>query len=168
MYKQTTSQNRIATSTIQEHITHDQMHSYYAEVNRILSLRGIRPTWVLGPSRGGADIAVKLSHYWNCLGEVFQWSAGVIVPFYQSTSEKTMILNETQILRNRITRLEPGSTVVIADDIVDSGATFRSIQNAIKDLKSYRFVYAAAIANTEQNDVCRFALLSNGDILTKR
>jgi len=132
-----------------EHVTYTQLHGYYAEVIRDLTRDGLVPSLVISPLRGGIDFGVKLSEYYDVPVIAIRWQ----------TRHAALNTQDVQMLANALAQLPNGSMVLIADDICDSGETFKQIANAIKLWPQHatriRLVFVAAINNVDVK-VCEY------------
>ena len=56
-----------------EYLSQMQMDAYYKDIIRQMAVNNYKPDIVVGLLRGGADMAVKFSHYYDIPCEVFKW-----------------------------------------------------------------------------------------------
>jgi hypoxanthine phosphoribosyltransferase len=120
-----------------EYLTNQQMNSYYAEVCRAMAHAQYKPDVIIALSRGGLDFGVKLSNWFDDVE---------LVPLvWQTRDGATKDLDK---LHNVLSEYN-GGTVLIVDDILDSGATLQQIEKALADYESVVVDYAVAIENIE-------------------
>lgn len=93
-----------------EYLTHEQMHSYYNSILRDMARLDYRPDLIVAPMRGGADMGVKFSHYFNVPVISLQWQTR------DGGDKDTMRLRE-------ILRQHNSENILIVDDICDTGTT---------------------------------------------
>lgn len=120
-----------------EHITYDQLHGYYHELVRGMHTAHYVPDVIIAPMRGGVDLGVKLSNYFDCPVIALHWQTrdGLI------KDSDTL----TDILSKYLTE-----NILIVDDICDSGKTFKQISDVVDSFQENIHVdYAAAIANLD-------------------
>lgn len=114
------------------------MNGYYAEVCRAMAHAQYKPDVIIALSRGGLDFGVKLSNWFDDVE---------LVPLvWQTRDGETKDLDK---LHSILSKYKHG-TVLIVDDILDSGETLQQIENIISEYNGVVFVdYAVAIENTE-------------------
>lgn len=130
-------------SKLYEYLSYDQMHGYYAEVIRELTMDGLVPSLVITPLRGGSDFGVKLSQYYNAALVAMRWQNG------KASTGGT----DAQVIADALSQLPNGSVVLVVDDICDSGTTFKTLSDMIRMWPQHttrlRFVSASAINNVD-------------------
>lgn len=130
-----------------EYITHAQMNGYYADVVRQMTVAEFKPDVVIAIMRGGADMGVKLSNYFDCPMETLSWQT-------RSGNER-----ELAQLIAIISKYRHNKNILFAEDICDSGKTIAEIRKEVNqrvtvdtDVK-----FAVAIENVEAGMDCDFA-----------
>lgn len=123
--------------------THSDMNNMYTEVIRGMSQAQYRPDCVIGLSRGGLDFAVKISHWYDIPMHCLEWQ----------TRDGKFCDRERLI---HLFKQYAGKSILIVDDILDSGTTMHDIANTcdLADGKCY-IDFAVAILNTDTDfDIC--------------
>lgn len=119
-----------------EYLTHKDMNNYYAEVARQISVLGLQPTVIMAPMRGGADMGIKFSNYYDAQFVPISWQTrdgeGKDVQAFISALDKYW-----------------GHTVLLVDDICDSGKTLSELIKIAKSENFMDFYVAVAIENVE-------------------
>jgi hypoxanthine phosphoribosyltransferase len=92
--------------------TNDQISDLLKQVIRKITLDGYQPNVIVGLSRGGLDIGVKLSHYYNVPFEPLQWQT------------RDGQRQDQDALKNILIQYH---RVLVVDDIFDSGLTIDQI-----------------------------------------
>jgi hypoxanthine phosphoribosyltransferase len=103
---------------MKEFLTNAQMNGYYADLVREMANVKYRPSVIVAPLRGGADIGLKLSHYFSCPLETIVWQT-------RDGEER-----DTTSLRNILSLYSKGN-ILIVDDICDTGKTLSEIESVI-------------------------------------
>jgi len=129
--------------TKSEHLSHEDMDNYYAEVIRAMAVDKFKPDVVVAPMRGGADFGIKVSNYYNIPFVPLQWQTR------DGTSRDEVVLRQTL-------EKHKDACVLIVDDICDTGTTFIQIEAAIGFVRS-NVRFAAAIENIECSFACDYA-----------
>lgn len=101
-----------------EFLNYSQMNGYYSEIVRSMSRVQYSPDVILAPMRGGADIGVKLSHYFGVPLIAVEWQT------------RDGAVSDTAKLR-QILREYNNSSILIVDDICDTGDTIKSMEVVI-------------------------------------
>lgn len=126
-----------------EYLTYTDMHSYYAEVLRNMACCNYKPDLIIAPMRGGVDMGVKFSEYFDVPVIALQWQTRD--GGERDTGRLREILQENQ-----------GARILVVDDICDSGKTLEGINVVVDrftDVAGDAIVdYAVAI----HNDDCDF------------
>lgn len=104
--------------------TNKQMRGDLQEILRQMTVEGFTPDVVVGIARGGLVPATMLSHY---LGKPLQ------VINYSLRDSKVSHVSE---INDLVRVLEAGKTVLIIDDICDSGETLRKVVDEAVELFS--------------------------------
>ena len=84
-----------------------------------MAVNGYRPNVVIGPGRGGYPIGIMMSHYFNVPFEGFNW---------QTRDGK---IEDSTTLKNILSKYNDTS-ILIVDDINDTGTTLNGICNLIE------------------------------------
>jgi hypoxanthine phosphoribosyltransferase len=102
--------------------TNEQISDMLREIIRQMHDDNYRPSCVVGLSRGGLDIGIKMSHYLDVPFEPLKWQTR----------------NGNFQDRENLSRiLEKYESVLFIDDILDSGRSLAEIKMFIDDPKSY-------------------------------
>lgn len=130
-----------------EYISHAQMNGHYAEVVRQMTVQDFKPDVVIAIMRGGADMGVKLSNYYDCPMESLKWQT-------RSGSER-----ELAQLISIISKYKHSKNILFAEDICDSGETIAEIRQEVTTRVTVdtNVKFAVAIENTEAAMDCDFA-----------
>lgn len=118
-----------------EYLSYDQMNGYYLETLRGMSNAQYIPDVIIGVSRGGLDMAVKLS----------QWFEVPMVSLVWQTRDGG---NREEIKLEEILLMWKNKNILIVDDFLDSGKTIDEITNMAHGLNILVDV-AVAVANTD-------------------
>ena len=94
------------------------MNSYYQSILRDMARLGYRPDVVVAPMRGGSDMGVKFSHYFDVPVIAVEWQT-------RDGSE-----SDTAKLRE-ILRKYNDQSILIVDDICDTGTTLQRMNIVI-------------------------------------
>ena len=97
------------------------LESYLSEITRQVAVDGFSPDVVLGPGRGGYPIGVMLSHYFEVPFHGFEWT----------TRDHGMIKESTRL--ETILSKYNSKTVLVVDDINDTGTTLIGINDVIEN-----------------------------------
>jgi hypoxanthine phosphoribosyltransferase len=119
-----------------EYITHEEMNNYYSEVVRQIAKDGVVPEVIIAPMRGGADFGIKLSNYFDV----------PFVPVVWQTRD-----GEEKDIQSLVAILDQywGRTILLVDDICDSGKTLSQMIEIIRAEEVVDFYVAVAIENIE-------------------
>jgi hypoxanthine phosphoribosyltransferase len=126
-----------------EYLSHKDMNHYYADVVRLMAIEGFKPNVVVAPMRGGADFGVKISNYYNIPFVPLQWQTRD-----GNIKELTTLLKVIEEYKDK--------SILIVDDICDSGETLRCIQIAT-NFNRTNIRFAVAIENVESGVICDYA-----------
>lgn len=125
-------------STVYERVSHQQMHDYYVTVCKAMSCAQYYPGVIVALSRGGLDFGVKLSHWYE---------DAQFVPLVWQTRDGTIQDGETLL---ELINSNAGRSVLIVDDICDSGFTLKGIEQYLSEHGAGDQVdYAVAIHNAD-------------------
>lgn len=122
-----------------EYLSHNDMNRYYKEVLRQMAISQYCPDVIVAPMRGGVDMGVKLSHYFdNVPVKALHWQT--------RDGEEKNVHQLMEIVEQNI-----GKSILIVDDICDSGKTLKEIYEYLvdEDGKNYNISFAVAINNME-------------------
>ena len=89
-------------------------------ITREMAIEGYKPDVVIGPERGGYPMGVMMSHYFNVPFEGFNW---------QTRDGK---IEDSTTLLNILSKYN-GTSILIVDDINDTGTTLNGICKVIED-----------------------------------
>lgn len=119
-----------------EYITHEEMNNYYNEVVRQIAKDGVVPEVIIAPMRGGADFGIKLSNYFDI----------PFVPIVWQTRD-----GEEKDIQSLVAILDKhwGHTILLVDDICDSGKTLSEMIEIVRAEEFSDFYTAVAIENIE-------------------
>lgn len=126
-----------------EYLTHEDMNNYYAEVIRNISVDNFKPEVVFAPMRGGADLGIKLSNYYDIPFEALQWQT------------RDGVERDVERL-TELYALYEGKNILIVDDICDSGETLKGIERVSRYNRT-NIRFAVAIENVECDFVCDYS-----------
>lgn len=129
--------------TTYEHLTHNHMDNYYADVVREMTKDSYKPDVIFAPMRGGADFGIKLSNYYDI----------PFVPLMWQTRDGSV--KELSTLAGLLKQYS-GKEILIVDDICDTGETFKGIE-AVTEYDRTNVRFAAAIENIESSFACDYA-----------
>jgi len=120
-----------------EYLSHADMHNYYLEVCRAMTHAQYKPDVIIAPMRGGVDFGVKLSHWFD--------DVPVVALHWQTRDGAgTDAMKLKEVLRKYI-----GGTVLVVDDICDTGLTLHQINDVVNRFTESEDVvivdYAAAL-----------------------
>lgn len=121
--------------------TNDQMKGDLQEIIRQMTKEGFTPDIVVGIARGGLVPATMLSHY---LGKP------LMVINYSLRDNKVSQVSEIADLANA---LNHGKSVLVVDDICDSGETLRKVIDESRNMSN---LYSGSF-----EQVCKVAVLWN-------
>ncbi len=127
-----------------EYLTHQDMNGYYADVIRKITNDNIRPDVVFAPMRGGADFGIKVSNYYEIPFESIQW---------QTRSGNERNVEQLQYLFKKYDQ----QCILIVDDICDSGATLKEIEEVAASCDQTDVLFAVAIENLESPFSCNYS-----------
>jgi uncharacterized protein len=119
--------------------TYEQFTGDILSIVRQIHTAEIHPTFVVGISRGGLVPAVFLAQWFNC----------PVKTIYCSTRDN----NELDV--SQLLSLPDDSTVLIVDDIIDSGKTIETIEKELPVTLDYHF--AALWHNIQVKNEIRFS-----------
>ena len=119
-----------------EYLTHEQMNNYYSEVVRQMAKDNVAPEVIIAPMRGGADLGIKLSNYYDV----------PFVPIVWQTRD-----GEEKDIQSLVAVLDKywGFTILLVDDICDSGKTLSEMLEVVIAQDYTDFYTAVAIENIE-------------------
>lgn len=124
-----------------EYLSHSDMDSYYAEVCRAMAGAQYKPDVIIALSRGGLEFGVKLSNWFD--------DVPMIPISWQTRSGDTQ---QESLLRDALAQHKGAQSVLIVDDINDSGKTLLGIDAVVKAATDpFSVDYAVAIENTESD-----------------
>jgi len=116
------------------------MDSYYADIIQQMANKRYRPDLIIALSRGGLDMGVKFSNYFNDVP---------LEPLVWQTRDGA--IKEMEKLRTLLSKYDH-KDILIVDDILDSGETLRQIHEVVTSNTCFAVVdYAVAIENTDED-----------------
>jgi hypoxanthine phosphoribosyltransferase len=127
-----------------EYISQMQMDAYYKDIIRQMAVHNYKPDIVVGLLRGGADMAVKFSHYYDIPCEVFKWQLrdGNNDSHQDDVDQLTSFFLENK-----------NNEILIVDDIFDTGMSLRAIDKIVASIPMTGLVsYAVCIENIDEDD----------------
>lgn len=130
-----------------EYISPAQMDGYYKDLIQQMAKANYKPEVVIGLARGGADMAVKFSHYYDIPCEIIKWQTrdgnhGNPVPTAEVGKMQTLMSAYRNV------------NVLIVDDIYDTGKTLANIDMTLDACnKMNTITYAVCIENLEVDEV---------------
>ena len=128
---------------MKEYISPVQMDGYYKEIIQQMAKSKYKPDLVIGLLRGGADFAVKLSHYFDIPCEVLTWQT--------RDGEHNVPKIESGKLTSLMSHYKQ-SEILIVDDIYDTGKTLANVDMHINATNTMSTVsYAVAIENVDED-----------------
>lgn len=121
-----------------EYLSHSDMNSLYTETVRQMAISNYTPDVIIAPMRGGVDMGVKLSNYFEVPVKALHWQT--------RDGEETNVNQLLEIVEQNV-----GKNILIVDDICDTGKTLTDIYAHLveDDGKNYNISFATAIANLE-------------------
>lgn len=123
-----------------EYISHDLMKTYYKSVIQKMAQSNFKPDLVIGLLRGGAEMAVNFSHYFDVPCEVIKW---------QLRDSNKDIDNE---LLAEIIKSNSHSNILVVDDLCDTGAALQGVDDVFSDAHFLGDVsYAVCIENIDND-----------------
>lgn len=127
-----------------EYLSHTDMNDYYAKVCRAMAGAQYKPDVIIALSRGGLDFGVKLSNWFD--------NVPMIPIAWQTRSGNTQ---QENVLCDTLNKYNHSASILIVDDINDSGKTLLDIERVVKETVNPHGVdYAVAIENTESEFEC--------------
>ena len=124
-----------------EYLSHTDMDSYYSEVCRGMSGAQYKPDVIIALSRGGLDFGVKLSNWFDDVP---------LIPLAWQT--RSGDAQQELLLRDVLELHRKSPSILIVDDINDSGKTLLGIQEVVmSEANNSNVDYAVAIENTESD-----------------
>ena len=121
-----------------EYLSHEIMDGYYADILQKMAVDGYRPDVIIALSRGGLDMGVKFSNYFNDVP---------LEPLVWQTRDG--VDSDRERLAAILSKY-PHKDILVVDDILDSGKTLEQVSDAINDCKHIGVVdYAVAIENQD-------------------
>lgn len=118
-----------------------QMRLDTLELIRQINQDGFVPHVVFAPSRGGLLLGTMISHYWDIPLVPFQWQTRD----HCTTDSETLRCESHKWIQQQ-------ANILIVDDIVDSGKTFREISeffassDTVKYATLYQKIFTSGIA----------------------
>jgi hypoxanthine phosphoribosyltransferase len=96
-------------------VSYTELHNLYIQIIRQMAQSRFVPDLIVAPMRGGADIGIKLSQYFDC---------DIIAPTVQFRDREPTPIN--------FALPDKYADILIVDDIVDSGKTILELAAYIK------------------------------------
>jgi hypoxanthine phosphoribosyltransferase len=130
-----------------EYISPVQMDGYYKDLIQQMAKANYKPEVVIGLARGGADMAVKFSHYFDIPCEILKWQTrdgnhGNPVPVAEVGKMQTLMSAYRNV------------NILIVDDIYDTGKTLADIDMTLDACnKMNTITYAVCIENLDADAV---------------
>ena len=130
-----------------EYISPVQMDGYYKDLIQQMAKANYKPEVVIGLARGGADMAVKFSHYFDIPCEILKWQTrdgnhGNPVPVAEVGKMQTLMSAYRNV------------NILIVDDIYDTGKTLADIDMTLDACnKMNTITYAVCIENLDVDAV---------------
>ena len=125
-----------------EYISQMHMDAYYKEIIRKMTISNFKPDIVIGLLRGGADMAVKFSHYYDVPCEVVRWQLrdGEVSQTQQDYAKNIIIENRQK-------------SILVVDDIFDSGESLKQFDQLAKTVSITGLLnYAVCIENLDVDE----------------
>lgn len=123
------------------------MDGYYKDLIQQMAKANYKPEVVIGLARGGADMAVKFSHYFDIPCEILKWQTrdgnhGNPVPVAEVGKMQTLMSAYRNV------------NILIVDDIYDTGKTLADIDMTLDACnKMNTITYAVCIENLDADAV---------------
>lgn len=123
------------------------MDGYYKDLIQQMAKANYKPEVVIGLARGGADMAVKFSHYFDIPCEILKWQTrdgnhGNPVPVAEVGKMQTLMSAYRNV------------NILIVDDIYDTGKTLADIDMTLDACnKMNTITYAVCIENLDVDAV---------------
>ena len=104
------------------YVTQSDITNWLLNITREAAIHDFKPATIISPNRGGLQLGVMLSHYYDC-------------PHYPvQVSHRDMDVVDFISLEWAFKEAKRRGPVLIVDDINDSGKTVNSIKDATKDI----------------------------------
>ena len=110
------------------YVTDTMFKHYLSEITRQIALDKWTPSVIIGPSRGGLQMGVMLSHYYEVPFVPLQWQTYTVDPAGSGGKDLEAI--------EKITQKYVHDNILLVDDINDTGNTLLGITTAM-DKKDY-------------------------------
>lgn len=110
------------------YVTDTMFKHYLSEITRQIALDKWTPQVIIGPSRGGLQMGVMLSHYYEVPFVPLQWQTYTVDPAGSGGKDLEAI--------EKITQKYVHDNILLVDDINDTGNTLLGITTAM-DKKDY-------------------------------
>ena len=117
------------------YVTDTMFKHYLSEITRQIALDKWAPSVIIGPSRGGLQMGVMLSHYFEVPFVPLQWQTYTVDPAGSGGKDLEAI--------EKITQKYVHENILLVDDINDTGNTLLGITSAMDkqdyfaDVKGY-------------------------------
>ena len=123
-----------------EYLSHNHMDGYYADICRQMASAQYRPDVIIALGRGGFDFGVKLSNWFD--------DVPLIPIMWQTRDGKA---KHEIVMLNLLSEYSSSHSVLIVDDMNDTGETLSEIEAVYKDIlgTTENLDTAVAIENNE-------------------
>lgn len=124
-----------------EYISQLTMDAFYKDILRQMAQDRYKPDIVVGLLRGGAEMAIKFSHYLNVPCEVFKWQ------LRDGEVSNSCIAQVDTFFKNNLNK-----DILVVDDIFDTGQSLRAFDDVAKVQPLTGLItYAVCIENVAED-----------------
>lgn len=121
------------------YVTDTMLKQYLSEITRQIALDKWSPSVIIGPSRGGLQIGVMLSHYYEVPFVPLQWQTYTVDPAGSGGQDLEAVENITQKYVH--------DNILLVDDINDTGNTLLGITSAMDKQDYFADIKVATLFN---------------------
>jgi len=121
------------------YVTDTMFKQYLSEITRQIALDNWSPSVIIGPSRGGLQMGVMLSHYYEVPFVPLQWQTYTVDPACSGGQDLNAI--------EKITQKYVHDNILIVDDINDTGNTLLGITSAMDKNDYFADIKVATLLN---------------------
>lgn len=127
-------------------LSYTDVHNKYRDIIRDMSLSSYKPDVVVALLRGGADMGVKLSHYFSVPVHFVEWQT------------RDGSRQERDKLLSIVHDYSEGQQILVVDDICDSGKTLEQVLNTIDSAEvSTDVSFAVLVENMDSDFECNWS-----------
>ena len=133
-----TRYNNNMQDTDKLYVTDTMFKQYLLDITRQMALSNWKPDVIVGPSRGGLQMGVMLSHYFEVPFVPLQWQTYTVDPAGSGGQDLDAIDSITE---------KHSSNILLVDDINDTGTTLLGITNAMDKPDYFADIKTATLIN---------------------